>query len=194
VSREEGKERGGYNYFAVAVWKAPPRSRTESWGPPNGEGPPSHAEADRLIASTKSRRTKSITVVYVGLGHRFTSKNATLPPACVVVVRMNCERGSKSSRTPLLTCHTYVHVRDTRKLRETVRPTIAIFVENRTDLERSFETFRSVNPIGSREKRMTNSTRQLTNVIHGPSLLVYLKSVYKYVPGTQGQVYSCNLR
>ncbi|KYM91679.1 hypothetical protein ALC53_01437 [Atta colombica] len=33
------------------------------------------AEADRLIASTKSRRTKSITAVY--LGPHFTSKNAT---------------------------------------------------------------------------------------------------------------------
>ncbi|KYM94954.1 hypothetical protein ALC62_14549 [Cyphomyrmex costatus] len=74
---------------------------------------PACAEADRLIASTKSRRTKSITTVYRGLGPHFTSKNATAS-ACVVVVRMNRERGSKSFQAPLLTCHTRTCTRYTR--------------------------------------------------------------------------------
>ncbi|KYN37564.1 hypothetical protein ALC56_07762 [Trachymyrmex septentrionalis] len=81
---------------------------------------PPCAEADRLIASTKSHRTKSITAVYLG------NSDFASPPRiqrrrhgvglCAVVVRMNHERGSKSFRTPLLTCHTcarntHIHAR-----------------------------------------------------------------------------------
>lgn len=109
---------------------------------------------------------------------------------------MNCERGSKSPRTLLLTCHTRARTRYTENWgRRSGRR--QQFSSRTGQISRGpFETFLSVNPTGSPKKRVMNSTRQLTLVYSSVDLKCLLEvSVYKYVPtGTQGQIYSYDLR